>query len=230
MMRKGSYLAALAAGLILATGSAQAAYTSISHNLINGTADTFFNSGTGAFSVHSVNANLVSLFDPGPTTLIGTISNAVFDLNTTFNQILVTQDGPRAQFVGGSLSLSFNFDPDGIGGAPATPHIISGPITGMLFGVTSTGPTTGRLDGEGRWTATNVNLPGSGVWPALNFSSIDSLTLVFNQSLAGWMFNSNLTGRGETQYSLFPNDSSTPEPATLGLLAIGAAAMLRRRR
>lgn len=226
MIRKGLVAAITAIAMVAVAAPAQAAYSSIAHNLINGMSDTSFDSGSGAFSISSNSSNLLSLFDPGPAPLVGTISNAVINLDTTFDSVLLGP--PRALFTGGNLSLTFDYDPDGVGPAPVEPSEISGPITAMVFEVKPFGPRW-QLDGAARWTATTVNLPGSHIWPATTYSSVDSLSIVFDQDLSSWMFDTDLVGRVETQYSLFPSDTVIPEPASLALLALGALALVRRR-
>lgn len=214
--------AVVALGLMLGAGVAQAQYISIQHNLLNGSPDTSYDPNTGVFRVYAdANAggtNLVTLND-NPPLVGGTITNTVIDLQTTFNQIV----GNQAQFAGGSLTLTFNYN--------GVPRQISGPITGMLFDPPSQIGPNWKIDGQGRWKATTVNLPGSGMWPdGGGFSSIDSITLVFNQNLAGFNWETQaLQGNVQTQYSLFPNDSAVPEPASLVLLALGGLVVLRRR-
>ncbi len=203
---------------VLALGCAPAfgIYTSIQHQLVDGVGDTTFDPNTGLFQVNAVDNNALTLNDGG--VLAGTIDNATISLQTYFNQIL---PGPVAQFTGGTLSLTFDYD--------GTPYEISGPITGMLFDVTP-GQFQSTIDGVGRWTATTKNLPGSGDWPdGGGFSSIDSLTVAFGQHLSSFDWESELSGWVETSYSLFPDDSAIPEPATLALLAFGALALARRR-
>lgn len=222
MKGKSIVILGVLAGLVL-VAPASAQYTSIQHNLLDGFGDSSFDPNTGAFIIDADAAlapgvNNLTLNDPAALT--GTITNTRIHIETTFNQIIGTQ----AQFVGGTLSLTFDFD--------GIPREISGPITGMLFDPPQQlSPTVWKIDGIGRWTATTVNLPGSGNWPdGGGFSSLDSLTLAFNQNLAGFDWeNDALDGRVESQYSLYPNDSATPEPASLLLLALGGAAVLRRR-
>ena len=218
MKKKCAVLMMAAVGLVLVSAPASAQYASIQHNLFNGVGDTTFDPGTGEFRIHATTSNLLTLNDPTP--LSGVIANTVIDLSTTFNQVLGTG---QAQFTGGFLSLTFDFD--------GSPYEISGPITGVLFEISQVGPNS-KIDGLGRWTATTKNLPGSGIWPdGGGFSSLDSLTLAFGQDLSNFDWeNQALNGRVESLYSLFPNDSAIPEPATLSMLALGAIAMLRRRR
>jgi len=206
-------------------------YTSIQHNLFNGVPDTSFDPNTGFFTINAVNEGLVTLNDPGA--LGGVVSNVSISLNTKFNQIFGTGE---AQFVGGFLSLSFDYDGDGVGGNAATSHNISGPITGMLFEISQVGPNS-RIDGLGRWTAANVDLPSAG-WPGIpgvwpdggGFSSIDSLSIAFNQDLSSFDWTTPISGRVESLYSLWPDDRAIPEPASLALVAVGALALIRRRR
>lgn len=220
-MRRISCLLAIAAAFT-AMAPAYATYTAISHNLLNGVADTNYNANTGEFRVFSTINNTLSLYDPGPATLTGSISNTVIDITTYFDQVLL---GPsRANFTGGSLMLTFDYDADGAGGNPATSHQLGGPIGNIEFTISPLGPLW-KMDGAGFWNATTINLPGSGSWPSVA-SLIDSLTIVFNQDLSNWDWeNDSLTGRAETQYSLLP----VPEPAGASLLVIGALALLRRR-
>ena len=217
---KGKVATVALAVLAVCCAPTFADYQSIQHNLINGVGDTTFNATTGVFNVSANTRDLLTLNDP--TALGGAIQNTVINLSTTFNQIL---PGPVAQFVGGSLSLTFDYD-DG-GGFQS--YEISGPITGMLFEINAATPS--KIDGLGRWTATTVNLPGSNVWPdGGGFSSVDSLTFAFGQDLSNFDWREDLTGRVETLYSLFPDDRAVPEPATLALLAFGALALARKRR
>ncbi len=218
-MKKTTLAAVAAITLMVGAAPALAQYQSIVHNLLNGTFDTEFNAGT--LTISSTNSNNVTLLDPGPGGLPGSITNAEFNLTSTFNGVVAGQ----AQFVGGSLSLTFDHD--------GSPYEISGPVTGLLFDlpVQSPNPAVWTIDGVGRWTATTKSLPGSGIWPdSGGFSSLDSLTFAFNQDLSAFDWANDTINAAETNYQLFPNDSAVPEPTTIALLAIGAAGLIRRRR
>ncbi len=220
-----------AIGLLMFAGTPAlgAGYASIIHNMLDGTLDTSFNAGV--LTVNSSSSQNVSLLDPGPGGLPGTVSNAAFNMTSTFNGF----DGPQAQFVGGSLSLTFDYEDSS---NVVTSHQISGPITGLLFNLPAlVAPGIYQIDGVGRWTATTKNLPGateiggSGLWDdGGGFSSLDSLTLTFGEDLSSFDWANDTVNNGETNYQLFPNDSATPEPSTIALLAIGAAGLIRRRR
>jgi hypothetical protein len=227
---KGKGVVAFAAMAMLFAVPAYAAdnqYASIVHNLINGVNDTSFDHNTGVFTVDSTATNQITLNDPSPLT--GTISNSHILLTTTFNSVEVIQGTPRGKFTGGSLSLTFDYDADGAGPGLPTSHEISGPITALWFQISQAG-SFGRLDGLGRWTASTVNLPGSNDWPATTFSSIDTLTIDFNDPLTNFNWETDdLSDRAETQYTLLPTDVAIPEPGTIALLAFGSLALLRRR-
>jgi hypothetical protein len=213
---------AAAVGVVLMTAPAHADFAAISHNLLNGQADTSYNAGTGEFRVYSTVNNSLSLYDPGPATLPGAITNAVIDLSTFFDSVLLNPS--RAKFLGGTLSLTFDYDADGAGPGLATSHELSGTIDHIDFTISPAGPLW-KMDGAGLWNALVKNLPGSGLWPT-TLSSIDSLTIVFNQNLSNWDWeNDSLTGRAETQYSLLP----TPEPTTVLVLVLGGFCLGKRR-
>jgi hypothetical protein len=220
-----------AIGALMFVGTpAMAQYASIVHNMLDGTLDTSFNAGV--LTINSASSQNVNLLDPGPGGLPGTVSNAVFNLTSTFNGF----DGPQAQFVGGNLSLTFDYED--LDTNIVTNHEISGPITGLLFNLPALiAPGIYQIDGVGRWTATTKNLPGStevggsGIWDdGGGFSSIDSLTLTFGEDLSSFDWANDVVNNGETNYQLFPNDSAVPEPTTIALLAIGAVGLIRRRR
>lgn len=217
-MKKTTLGAVAALAMVFGATPAFAQYGSIVHNLLNGSFDTSFNAGV--LTVNSTDSDNLTLLDPGPGGLPGTVANAQFTMTSTFNGFV----GSQAQFVGGSLALTFDFD--------GSPYEISGPITGLLFDLPQmVAPNVWTIDGVGRWTATTKNLPGSGIWPdGGGFSSIDSLTFTFGQDLSAFDWANDIVSTGETNYQLFPNDSAVPEPTTIALLAIGAAGLIRRRR
>ncbi|MCB9866472.1 MAG: PEP-CTERM sorting domain-containing protein [Phycisphaerales bacterium] len=220
----------LAGVLLLVASPAHAAYSSIQHNLFDTQPDTTFNPVNGAFTISATNAGLLTLTDT--SALTGAISNIQIDLVTYFNTVLPSGE---AKFLGGSLSLSFDYDPPGA--PPVDSFNISGPINGMFFSIKQLGPNS-KIDGLGRWIATNVDLPSqngvdAGIWPVAappnNFSSIDSLTIAFAQDLTAFDWTTPLTGRVESLYSLYPDGRAVPEPTTLALLVCASVGLLRRR-
>lgn len=194
-----------------------ASYTSIEHNLIDGIGDTSY---TGGVLTISQALDTVTLNDPAP--LPGTVTNAVVSLSTTFNSFDPLANLPygRATFTGGSIALTFDYN--------GQPYSIGGPIDGMLLGVGSASSTLSTINGEGLFSAT-ASLPGSNDWPASGLSSIHALTLRVGANLANFDWSTDWTAPGETLYTLTPDESAAPEPASLLLLVLGFA-MLRRSR
>lgn len=204
---------------VVAAQPAFGAYASIQHNLINGVDDTNYNPGTGELTIDAFGAGGGGLSLNDPTNLAGARSNIVMHLSTFFHTI---QGDGDIVFNGGSYSLTFD-----LGG---NSYEISGPIYAIELSANISGPNL-VLNGSGLFTADTVNLPGSGVWPAVGYSTLDTLTLAFNTGGQMWDPSGPIPGvRQETIYSLFPNDSGIPEPASLGLLALGGLLVARRRR
>lgn len=215
-MKKGkSIFCAMAASAVLA-GSAYADISSISHNLGGLGSDTTFNPGNGLLTISSAVNNALTVNENG-VPISGTVTNAAVTIQTN----LVSSTANTALFNGGSIALQFNFN--------GNPYAIGGPISGMEFTFQHLGGNVGQLDGEGLFTAAFANLPGSGVWPdSGGLSSIDSLTLTFDTP-PGWSWQDGFAN-AETVYSLLPNDSAVPEPATLALVLAGGLLMVKRRR
>jgi hypothetical protein len=213
-------LAVLIATIFLAslTGPAWATYESIQGNLADEITDTFFDVDTGQFSI-SQDSNAITLNDPTP--LGGTITNGTVNLETWFSGFDPVTG--NAQFTGGSFMLTFDFD--------GTPYEISGPIEAMVFETNVYTPSYSTLDGEGLWTAATTNLPGSNDWPdGGEFSSIKTLTMAFNEDLTDWAWDADLVASAESLYTLWPDDTAIPEPASLVLVALGSLMLYRRRR
>jgi hypothetical protein len=214
-MRKTSALLSVLAAFALAA-PALADYTSIQANLIDLVSDTSFDGTT--LSVMSNTANNLTLNDP--TSIGGSITNLVLNLETYFDSVFFNP-GPKALFVGGNVSLTFDHN--------GSPYELSGPISGMVFQITTTSPTLSQISGEGLFDAF-ADLPGSNIWPATGLSSIKSLTFAFQMNLAGfdWENGTLEGGRIESLMTFLPDDSAVPAPAALALLLPGFA-LLRRR-
>jgi hypothetical protein len=200
---------------LLLTLSAQAEYTSIQANLLNGVPDTVYIDGVMTIDSSDTTSQL-TLNDPSQ--LGGGVSNVSLGLTTTFHHVY--WDGPqlKAVFSGGDFSLAFDYD--------TSPYYIEGPISNMVFWVSGTGSTS-YIDGQGLFDAV-FDLPGSNDWPAPAQSSIKTLTLTFGRDLGEFDWGSDLDGHNETVLTLYPDDSAIPGPATLLLLLPGVA-LLRRR-
>jgi hypothetical protein len=215
-MKKGKSILVAFAAVLCCAGSALADISSIQHNLQGFGSDASFNSGTGVLTISSNVNNLLTVNEDG-VNIGGVVSNAAITMQTNLSGLT----GNTATFTGGSLTLQFNYN--------GIPRAIGGPIAGMEFSFQHLGGNVGQLDGDGLFTAAFVNLPGSGIWPdGGGLSSIDSLTLTFDTP-SGWDWTDGFS-QGETVYSLLPNDSAVPEPATLALLVGGGVLMLKRRK
>lgn len=202
----------------ISSDGAFASYVSIQHNLVNGSPDTAYNATTKLLTWDATDSNLVTLNDP--TSIGGTITNTAIHLSTTF--LSYNAATKKAAFTGGSFSLQFMRD--GLG-----PYSISGPISGMIMTTTS----SSGINGEGLFDAGTPFLPGSNDWPdGGGLSSIKSLTIKFSGLPGGvnYDWTSDISGRAETQYSLFPNASAAPEPVSLVMLVMGSAGVLLTRR
>jgi hypothetical protein len=212
-----SLIGAIAVGLLVVI-PAQAEYTSIQANMLNGIADTEYVGGVMTIDTLDTTSQL-TFYDPGPTPLADLVSgNVDLDLTTTFHHVY--WDGPdlKAVFSGGSFSLAFTYD--------SNPYYIQGPISNMIFWVSGTGVNS-YIDGEGLFDAA-YDLPGSGDWPAPLQSSIKSLTITVGTDLSDFDWSTPLQDHNETVLTLYPDDSAIPAPATLLLLLPGLA-LLRRR-
>ncbi len=201
-------------------------YQSIQHNLVDGTNDTSFNADTGKLEWNS-GARTITLNDP--MSLGGTIDSASVHLETYLQDY--NSGTGVATFLGGSFELLFDWN-----GSSGYTYHIGGPVEAMLVQIASTSPQLSTIDGEGLFTVENKLLPGSDDWPdGGGFSSIVSLTLAFGVDLSGFEWNQSAGGAVgpgvlQTTYSLLPNDSAAPEPATLlMLLVIGSLGLVRRR-
>jgi hypothetical protein len=194
-----------------------ASYVSILHNLIDGTPDT--NYVGGVLTINQA-GNSVTLNDPTP--LGGAITNAAVSMSTNFASFNPLANAPygQATFTGGSFLLSFDYN--------GNPYSIGGPITTMTMGVGSASPTLSIINGAGLFAAV-ANLPGSNDWPAVAMSSIHALTLRIGTDMTGFDWSTDWTMAGQTQYSLTPDESAVPEPASLLLLVLGLAVLRRSR-
>lgn len=204
-------------------------YVSIQHNLIDGTPDTNFVGGALTISSASTDLELNDDDLTGPTA--PDVSNVSVFMETFFHSF-DPMAGPfgEAKFTGGSFTLKFDYQ-----GSAGQTYEISGPVVGMVFGVTQITHLGGGdwltiVEGAGLWNALVKALPGSNDWPdGGGWSSFNALTLRIGSDLTGWEWDSDVTG-GQTLYTLTPDDSAVPEPATLMLLTLGGAVLLRRRR
>lgn len=203
---------------------AMADYTSIQHNLIgDGSPDTSYANGVLSISAAIPGVdNTLALNDTAISG--GTISNTSVSLVTYYSGMDPNIHGGAAIFTGGSFSLKFDYN-----GSTGQAYEISGPISGMAVWLGAASDSYSVLNGQALFDAGNPVLPGSGVWPdGGGLSSINSLTLTFGQNLSGFTWDVPLNA-SDTQYTITPDDTAIPEPASALFLALGLVAVIRRR-
>lgn len=200
-----------------AASPAPAAYIGISGLYSGWNHDMSFHPGTGHLSVVAQllgAAPSIGLLDPGA--LPGTVLNPRMELSTYL--VEETLDGMWI-FGGGDLMFTFDYDADGPGGAPATPHHIGGPIFRLELARIAITPSFIINQGTAYLAVNDLDLPGSGIWPDGGDLSILELP----------EFPLNAV-TNELRFRLAPGGGGVPEPGSLLLIAIGLVAPLRRRR
>jgi hypothetical protein len=121
--------------------------------------------------------------------------------------------------LGGEFRLTFDYDADGPGSAPAKPHHDDGPIFGLELGQNVISPTYIDTFGPALLIIDDLNLAGSGVGP--DGGGLRTLLL------PGFPLNDQPL---KLQCGLLVDAEGVPEPGSAQVIGVGLVAALRRRR
>jgi autotransporter-associated beta strand protein len=191
--------------------------------VINGNSDytgaTTVNAGTMLINGTKSGAGAVNVNSAGTLGGIGTISGAT----TVTGGTLAPGQSPGTLTFTGNVSLDANsilgFDLD------ATDQAVGGGVNDLI--VLNSAGSTLTLDGTLNVTSAPL---GPGTWRLLNYSGslVDNGLSIGTLSLAPDTSAEIVTGGG--QVNLVVSGTAVPEPASLGVLALGGLALLARRR
>lgn len=192
--------------------------------------DFFDGLGTVAFdgstltASASTTADVITVNEDYP---LSGFTNMSFSLTTTYDSEITWGPDVLGKFIGGQLSIEFD---DGVDF-----YYVNGTILDLYVGITvaiSGPPASASLIAPALFEVVDANLPlnPTGVWPEL-YGWLDALEFDTSDDLTGYDWSAPTPWSGTTterQVYLIP--SVTPEPATVGVLALGAMIALTRRR
>lgn len=159
-------------------------------------------------------------------------------LNGSPLDVIATSGGPTINYPGSNTTNSYGATTDTYGGGnyfslklnasttPQTIHLIFAGEAIQGYGNTNPNLTVNGSPVTSNWTIVDIGGPGINL-AGMQFHEYD-FTLSTDQP-AGEVATVNLSQSGALAAMGFVAGFATPEPATMGLLALGGMALLRRR-